>query len=125
MRLSAELNRDLADHADMPLTEYEILVGLAEADDRTLRMAALAEATDLSRSRLTHAVARLERRGLVRRFTCDSDRRGVFCALTDRGEDLLAETAPSHLATVKRYFLDKYSPQELELLSGLLDRVLD
>lgn len=123
VRLMADLNHDLVDSEGISLSEYEILVRLSEAEDSTLRMALLAKVTDLSRSRLTHTVNRLERRGLVHRFTCDSDRRGVFCVLTEEGRTLLSVAAPGHLAAVKRYFVDRFSVEELEQFTVLLQKM--
>src|SRR5690242_4821968 len=80
-RLDRELQRD----AGLPHAYYEILVWLSEAPDRSLRMSDLARRTRSSRSRLSHAVARLEERGLVTRRGCDTDRRGQIAALTDDG----------------------------------------
>src|SRR2546423_3092249 len=80
-----QLDRELQREAGMPHAYYEILVVLSEAPDRTLRMSDLAAVTRSSRSRLSHAVARLEERGWVRRTACDTDKRGQFAVLTDEG----------------------------------------
>src|SRR6478736_5933484 len=86
--LDEELRRGLERH-DLSHTEYEILVRLSEAPERTLRMSDLASSVVSSRSRLTHTAARLEREGLVRRRACPGDRRGVNCELTDKGFEVL------------------------------------
>src|SRR4051795_4762220 len=70
------LDRQLQRDADMPHTYYEILVRLSDAENRSLRMSELADRTLSSRSRLSHAVARLEERGWVVREECPTDRRG-------------------------------------------------
>ena len=67
----------------LTMADYEILVRLSEAPHRTLRMSELADAAESSRSRLSHAVARLEEAGWVRRESCPSDRRGQLAVLTD------------------------------------------
>src|SRR5436309_2491694 len=95
--LDAQLNGD----AGMPHAYYEILVRLSEAPGRSLRMAELATGTQSSRSRVSHAVARLEDRGWVRREPCASDRRGQVAVLTDEGYDALAAAAPGHAARVR------------------------
>ena len=69
----------------MPHAYYEILVRLSEAPGRSLRMSQLAEASASSKSRVSHAVARLEERGWVRRMDCPTDRRGQIAVLTDGG----------------------------------------
>src|SRR3954467_13823093 len=70
------LDRQLQQDAGMPHAYYEILVRLSEATDRTMRMSELADASRSSRSRLSHAVSRLEERGWVERQDCETDRRG-------------------------------------------------
>ena len=89
--LSERLDAQLREH-DLDLAEYEILVTLSESADRQLRMAELADAVHQSRSRLTHTVTRMEKRGLIERTTCPVDRRGVWANLTDDGFALLAAT---------------------------------
>src|SRR5436305_14199042 len=75
------LDRQLQRDANMPHAYYEILVRLSETDDRALRMSELADSTRSSRSRLSHAVARLEERGWVRREDCPTDRRRQLARL--------------------------------------------
>ena len=79
------LDRELQRDAGMPHAYYEILVRLSEAPDRRLRMSELAELTGSSRSRLSHAAARLEASGWIRREDCPTDRRGQIAVLTDDG----------------------------------------
>ena len=100
------LDRELQQDAAMPHTYYEILVRLSEADGRALRMSELADVTLSSRSRLSHAVARLEERGWVARRDCSTDRRGQVALLTDAGFAVLAAAAPGHVAAVRGYLLD-------------------
>src|SRR6059058_5677075 len=97
------LDRQLQRDADMPHAYYEILVRLSESDGRALRMSELADRTLSSRSRLSHAVARLEERGWVVREDCLTDRRGQMARLTDEGFATLAEAAPGHVNAVRDY----------------------
>src|SRR5688572_5781069 len=92
-----QLDRELQRDAGMPHTYYEILVRLSETPDRTLRMSDLAERCNSSRSRLSHAVARLEERGWVRRDSFSGDRRGALAVLTDEGFAALEDAAPGHV----------------------------
>src|SRR5215470_4818246 len=96
--VDAQLQRD----AGMPLAYYEILVRLSEAPGRALRMSQLAEAASASKSRASHAVARLEERGWVRRVDCATDRRGQVAELTDQGYAVLVACAPGHVEQVRR-----------------------
>jgi DNA-binding MarR family transcriptional regulator len=119
------LDRDLQRDAGMPHAYYEILVILSEAPGRTLRMSDLADRTRSSRSRLSHAVARLEERGWVRREDCPTDRRGSFAILTDEGFGVLAAAAPGHVDTVRRALFDRLSPEQVAELTRISQAVLD
>src|SRR3954462_10894862 len=99
--LDAEL---IATHA-LPLTSYEVLINLQAAPGRRRRMAELADGVLLSRSGTTRVVDRLERDGLLVRDTCDSDGRGCFAVLTDKGDEVLAMARATHLEGVRERFL--------------------
>ena len=90
-RVVRELERELQAEQRMALTDYDVLVQLAAAEDRRLRMSELAERLLLSRSGVTRLVDRLVAQGLVEREICDTDRRGQWAALTDAGLALLHE----------------------------------
>src|SRR5437763_817941 len=92
--------------SDMPHNYYEILVRLSEAPNRALRMSELAEASISSKSRISHAVARLEERGWVRRVDCPTDRRGQVAQLTAKGFAALEEIAPGHVECVRSSLFD-------------------
>jgi DNA-binding MarR family transcriptional regulator len=116
VRLADLLDRDLKAHHGITTAEYEVLVRLSEAPDRRLRMAELAEHASQSRSRLSHTVARLECKGLVRRGTCGDDKRGVNAELTDEGFAFLERAARDHVTTVREYFIDAIEPADLEAI---------
>src|SRR3954465_1410583 len=90
------LDRQLQRESDMPHAYFEILVRLSETEGWALRMSELADQTRSSRSRLSHAVARLEERGWVVREDCLTDRRGQLARLTDEGFEVLATAASGH-----------------------------
>lgn len=113
------LDRQLQADAGMPHGYYEILVRLSERDDRSMRMSELAQQTRSSRSRLSHAVARLEERGWVERQECATDRRGQVAHLTDRGLAVLAEAAPGHVESVRRHLIDRLSPEQVAQLEAI------
>jgi len=119
-----ELDRELQRDAGMPHTYYTILVALSEAPDRTLRMSQLADVTGSSRSRLSHAVARLEESGWVRRLSCPDDRRGALATLTDEGFAALAAAAPGHAEGVRRHLFDRLTPEQVEQLRRISESVL-
>lgn len=122
--LQAQLDRELQRDSGIPHTYYEILVRLSEAPDRVLRMSDLANAADSSRSRLSHAVARLEEAGWVRRESCPTDRRGSFARLTDEGFAALAAAAPSHVESVRRHLIDRLTPGQIEQLRDICEAVI-
>jgi DNA-binding MarR family transcriptional regulator len=118
--LDMELQRD----AGMPFAYYEILVRLSEAPDRTLRMSALAMSSRQSRSRLSHAVARLEDSGWVRRQGCPTDRRGALAHLTDEGFRALEAAAPGHVSAVRELLFDRLSAGQVRSLEDIATAVL-
>ncbi|HEV2376892.1 MAG TPA: MarR family transcriptional regulator [Streptosporangiaceae bacterium] len=115
--IDAQLNRD----AGMPLAYYDILVRLSEAPDHTLRMSQLAEATSASKSRASHAVARLEERGWVRRTDCPTDRRGQNAQLTEAGYAALVAAAPGHVEQVRLSLFDRLDPPQVHHLKAIAD----
>lgn len=123
--LMDRLDRDLREHHDLSLPEYEILVRLSESEDRTLRMAVLAESVSHSRSRVTHTVTRLERAGLVLRRACTSDGRGVEAHLTDAGFAVLEEAAPTHVNGVRRFLVDLVADEDFQAVGRVFDVVTD
>ena len=118
--VDAQLQRD----SGMPLAYYEILVRLSEAPDHSLRMTQLAEASSSSKSRVSHAVARLEERGWVRRADCPTDRRGQVAMLTDQGFAALSTAAPGHVEQVRRVLFDALTAEQLEQLDGISTAIL-
>jgi DNA-binding MarR family transcriptional regulator len=118
--IDTQLQRD----AGMPLAYYEILVRLSEAPDRQLRMTQLAEATAASKSRASHAVARLEERGWVRRRDCPTDRRGQLAELTDEGYAVLAAAAPGHVEQVRRTLFDPLTPEQVQQVTAISTAIM-
>lgn len=119
------LGHELDAQSGLSLAEYEILVRLSEAPDRTLRMSELAGDLAHSRSRLTHTVARLERAGIVRREQARCDARGVNCVMTDHGWDVLVAAAPGHVASVRAHLVDQLTDVQLAALGEAMRVVVD
>ena len=113
--VEAQLLRD----SGIPHGYYEILVNLSEAPGRSLRMSQLAEASISSRSRLSHAVARLEERGWVERLDCPTDRRGQIAHLTDAGFAALDAAAPGHVEQVRRSVFDRLTAEQVAHLEAI------
>ncbi|MGI5268356.1 MarR family winged helix-turn-helix transcriptional regulator [Nonomuraea sp. CA-218870] len=124
-RVHEALDRQLQRDAGMPHAYYMILVALSEAPERALRMSELAAKAQSSQSRLSHAVARLEERGWVRRDRCPEDRRGNVAVLTDAGFAALEEAAPGHVEEVRRVLFDVLTPEQVRDLHEICATVRD
>jgi DNA-binding MarR family transcriptional regulator len=115
------VERQVQQCAGIPHAYYEILVRLSEAPDRTLRMSQLASNSLSSRSRLSHAVARMEEAGWIRRLPFAQDRRGALAQLTDEGMARLEAAAPSHVEEVRSLLFDTLTPAQLTALREISD----
>ncbi len=122
--LESALDRQLQRESGMPHAYYQILAMLSEVPGRTLRMSDLAAITQSSQSRLSHAVARLERRGWIRRRPCPDDRRSTLATLTEAGFDALAAAAPGHVRTVREHLFDRLSCEQVQQLRDICRTVL-
>ncbi|MEV8568265.1 MarR family transcriptional regulator [Streptomyces sp. NPDC051322] len=118
--LEDHLDRQLQRDAGMPHVYYGLLVQLSQAPERRLRMTELAMHAKITRSRLSHAIARLARNGWVRRENCPSDKRGQNAVLTPEGMQVLERTAPGHVAAVRQALFDRLSPEQTEQLTGIM-----
>jgi DNA-binding MarR family transcriptional regulator len=114
-RIEQQMQRD----AGIPHTYFEILVRLADSQYGRLRMSELAVATLGSRSRLSHAVSRLEQCGWVRREGIETDRRGQVAIITEQGRQKLTDTAPGHVETVRQAVFDALSPEQIAQLHDI------
>lgn len=123
--LHAQLDRELQRDAGIPHGYYEVLVHLSEAPGRTLRMSELADRSRSSRSRLSHAVGRLEAEGWVRREACEGDRRGQMCVLTDQGFAVLERAAPGHVEGVRTHLFDQLAPAQVQQLRAVSEALVE
>jgi DNA-binding MarR family transcriptional regulator len=123
-RLDARLNRELQQTSGLSLADYDVLVLLSEAPDGRLRVFEIAEDLQWEQSRLSHHLARMQRRGLVAREECTTDRRGAFVVLTPTGGDAIEKAAPAHVATVRRLVFDGLSKDQVAMLESFVTRVL-
>jgi DNA-binding MarR family transcriptional regulator len=122
--LNDRLDDDLRRHANLSLTEYEILVRLSERDG-SMRMAQLADALAHSRSRVTHTVKRMEKAQLVERTTSPDDGRGVIASMTEKGWQLLRDIAPVHVEGVRDHLVDLASDEDFAALGRVMNAVAD
>jgi DNA-binding MarR family transcriptional regulator len=122
--LLRQLDRDLTTHG-LNGRDYEIMVELSEAPEHRLRMTDLADATTQSRSRLSHQITRMEKRGLVRRDDCEGDKRGTFAVLTKAGFEAIERVAPYHVEQVRRHYIDRLTAQQQEEIRSAFQPIVD
>jgi DNA-binding MarR family transcriptional regulator len=118
------LDRELMHSTGISHAYYEILVALSETPGRMMRMSELADRCLSSRSRLSHAVSRLEERGWIRRQVCAEDGRGQLAVLTDDGFAALEAAAPVHVESVRTHLFDQLSPQQVEHMRDIGETLL-
>jgi DNA-binding MarR family transcriptional regulator len=119
-----QLDRDLTHRTGISHAYYEILVALSETPERMMRMSELADRCLSSRSRLSHAVSRLEERGWVRRQVCADDGRGQLAVLTEEGFAALAAAAPVHVESVRSHLFDQLSTAQVEAMRDIGETLL-
>ena len=122
--LQDRLDRELTHGTGISHAYYEILVALSETEGRMMRMSELADRCLSSRSRLSHAVSRLEERGWVRRQVCESDGRGQLAVLTDEGFAALEAAAPVHVTGVRTHLFDQLTPEQVENMRDIGETLL-
>jgi DNA-binding MarR family transcriptional regulator len=121
---TAELRRilgvRLARETSLSPADYQVLLALSEADGRRLRSSRLAASIDWERSRLSHHLVRMERRGLIHREGCATDSRGAEVLLTDEGAGLFRRATAPHMKAVKQHFADALTPAQFDALADIL-----
>lgn len=125
MRLTARLAHDVAATSDLSYPDYLVLVALTDRPDDRMRLFELGAVLSWEKSRVSHQVQRMEARGLVVKVRCGDDRRGAFVAATPAGRRAVEAAAPRHVEMVRRLFIDRLTPDELEVLRAVAERVLD
>jgi DNA-binding MarR family transcriptional regulator len=119
-----ELDTELRAAHGLPLSSFDVLVQLSLAPGDRMQMHELAEAVHISRSGLTRLVDRLERQGLIERHRGERDPRQVFACITRSGLERLADTTPTHLAGVRRRFLERLTRTQVSQLAVVWNRLL-
>jgi DNA-binding MarR family transcriptional regulator len=117
------LEAELVAEQELSLASYDVLVQLAEAPDRRLRMTELADAVVLSRSGVTRLVDRLEKGGLVARCPVETDGRGVAAHLTDAGLNRLRTASRTHLRGIAHHFAERLDDADLHTLERISRRL--
>jgi DNA-binding MarR family transcriptional regulator len=116
-------NRELMASHGLTINDFEVLVHLAHADDGRLRRVDLAERVLLTASGITRLLDGLERSKLVRKASCAADARVSYAEITPRGRELLSDARESHVEGVRALFAERFTAEELQALTGLLERL--
>ncbi|MGO9873104.1 MAG: MarR family winged helix-turn-helix transcriptional regulator [Acidimicrobiia bacterium] len=123
--LYAALEERMLRESGLSGADYKVLVPLSETRGGVLRARELCTEIGWDRSRLSHHVTRMEKRGLVVREECSEDSRGLMVRLTRAGRRAIERAAPGHAEATHRFFFDLLSPDELETLAAVFDRVFE
>jgi DNA-binding MarR family transcriptional regulator len=123
--LTGALEARLVRNSGLSGADYALLHPLSVSECGVLRTRDLGRSIGWERSRLSHQVSRMEKRGLVVREECESDARGSMIRLTETGRAAIEAAAPDHVEGVRGYLFDQLSRDEQDTLSSLLDRVLE
>jgi DNA-binding MarR family transcriptional regulator len=121
--ITRELEAQMMGAHGLTLSDYDVLVQLAQAPERKLRNIELATAVVLTRSGVTRLVDGLERDGLVSRASCPSDKRGTLVMLTDEGVRRLRDAAQTHVEGVRQLFLERLGEDGRARLDKLLAKL--
>jgi DNA-binding MarR family transcriptional regulator len=117
------LDSDLVAEHGITARDYEVMLYLAQEPTRSLPMSALAERTMLTRSGITRLVDGLVEAELIERVACANDARVSYAHLTDDGYEKLRAAGCSHVASIRRLFLEHFSAEEIDVLASLLNRL--
>ena len=124
MRLEGELARQLVVDSGLSYPDYLVLVALTDRPDGRMRLFELAGVLGWEKSRASHHVGRMVERGLVKKQKCASDRRGFYVVVTPRGRREIEAAAPGHVDEVRRLFVDRLTPEQLDALGDAAEAVL-
>lgn len=122
-KLIGRLSRQVQADSRMSASDYIVLAKLTEAGGR-MRFMDLAKLVEWEKSRMSHQVGRMAKRGLVTKEECPDDGRGAFIVVTPAGREAIEDAAPVHVEHVRRLFVDALTQEELGTLTRLSNRVL-
>jgi DNA-binding MarR family transcriptional regulator len=123
-KLVGRLSRMLQSESNMSAADFAVLVHLTDVPEGRQRFLDLAQALEWEKSRMSHHIARMSKRGLVVREECPEDGRGAFVVITEAGRAAIEAAAPRHVEAVRELFLDHVTPAELRLLAEMSERVV-
>lgn len=124
-KIDRRLEDVLTASAGLSMPEYGVLVALSEAEDHSLRMKELCTALDWDRSRMSHQITRMERRGFLTKQRSQADARGVVVTLTAEGTQRLEKAVPDHVESVRQLVFDHLDRDDIEPLRRFMEGILD
>jgi DNA-binding MarR family transcriptional regulator len=124
MRLEGELARQLATDSGLSVPDYAVLVALTDRPDGRMRVSELARELGWEKSRASHQASRMEARGLVEKEKCELDRRGWYVVVTKQGRREIEAAAPGHVDAVRRHFIERLTPRQLDAIRVAAEAVL-
>ena len=124
LRLTGELSRQLGAESRLSWPDYQVLVVVTNEPEGRMRLFELGTTLGWEQSRLSHHIGRMAERGLVKKESCATDRRGFIVSATARGRRELASAAPGHVAAVRRLFIDQLNSQQLDVIAEIGETVL-
>ena len=124
LQLTAALSRDLSDRTGLSYRDYLVLAVLTDQPEGRMRAFELGRELGWEKSRLSHHISRMADRGLVERQKCSEDRRGAHVAVTAEGRKAIEAAAPGHVAAVRRRFVDRLTPEQIQVLTDISSEVL-
>lgn len=124
-KLTSRLGADLQAESGLSGADFQVLVALTDVPEGRVRFQELAREIEWEQSRLSHQIRRMIKRDLVAREECAEDGRGAFVVITAHGREVIEAAAPSHVAAVRRLFLDHITADELRTLGRISERIVD
>ncbi len=118
------LHRDLQSDAGLSLQDFDVMARITDMPNKRARISELGRALHWEKSRLSHHLTRMQKRGLIRREECPDDARGAFVMLSDDGWAAVEAAAPAHVRLVRELVFDQLSADEVASLSSILTKVL-
>lgn len=124
-KMDRTLDETLQEDHELTTSEYSVLVSLSESGDSDVRLRDLCNSLEWDRSRTSHQITRMDKKGLVSKVKCEGDARGVIVELTPEGERRLRQAVPAHVETVRRTVFDPMTPAHAEVLRDYLTAALN
>ncbi|RTL63347.1 MAG: MarR family transcriptional regulator [Pseudonocardiaceae bacterium] len=123
-QLNAELHRRMQAESGLSLADFDVLVALTDRASERMRVLELAEALQWEKSRLSHHLSRMQKRGLIEREDCPDDARGAFVLLSAEGRRAIDAAAPPHVAAVRELVFDGLDDSDVDALARVAEAVL-